>query len=97
LCDLQGLLLLAFDGGQGLLEDVLGRLAEAPLAAAMEVVRGVEQAHQHGGLLHGIGVGAEVFAGQVVEAELLFGGDLPDQVHVDVSGLGSPLRQHLGG
>jgi len=94
--DLQGLLLLALDGGQGLLEDVFGGLLEATLAPTVEVVRRVEQAHQHGGLLHGVGRRAEVLARQFVKAEVFFGGHFPDQIQVDVAGLGGRLRQQLG-
>ena len=109
LLDLQRDLLLALDGHQGLLEDVFGRLLEAAFAATVEVVRGLEQAHQHGGLLDGVGVVAEVLAGQLVKAEVFLGGHFPDQVRVDVgrlrSGLGDQFRraglgeleQHVGG
>jgi hypothetical protein len=109
LLDLQRDLLLALDGHQGLLEDVFRRLLEAALAATVEVVRGLEQAHQHGGLLHGVGAVAEVLAGQLVKAEVFLGGHFPDQVHVDVGACAAAwaisfggrrlgeLEQHVGG
>jgi hypothetical protein len=88
LLDLCGHLLFALDGHQGLLEDVLRCLAETALATAVEVMGCFEQAHQHGGLLHSRGRGAEVFLGQVFEAEFLNRGDFPNQIDVDVG------RQH---
>src|SRR5690606_6051739 len=70
--------------------------AEAALATAVEIVRRVVQAEQHGRLLHGVGLVAEVFLGQVFKPKLVLGGDFPDQVQVNLGGLGGALGQHVG-
>ena len=94
--DLQRDLLLALDAQQGGLDRLLGRLLEAALAGAAEVVRRLEQAEQGRDLLVRAGGGAEIVARQVGKAELLVGREFPGQVEVDL--LRQPLRigQQLG-
>ena len=107
--DGQRLLTFFLQPGQRRLQDLGRRLAEAAAALAMEIHRRRVQAQQHGGHLHGIGFGAVVFGGQLLEAELCFAADLPQEIDVDALGLGfgtfqqfawrgrGETLQHIGG
>ena len=76
-------LLLLLDRGQRLLQDLGRRLLEAALAGAAEVVRRLEQAQQRRRLLRQRGIGAEIVARQVGEAEFVLGREFPGQVQFD--------------
>ena len=52
-------------------------------------MRCFKQAHQHGGLLRQVGLGAEVIACQINKAEIDVAGEFPGHVEVDV------LRQRV--
>ncbi len=89
-CDLGLDLLLLLDRGQRLLQDFGGRLLEAALAGATEVVRRLEQAKQRRRLLRQRGLLAEIVARQVGKAEFFLRGEFPGQFQFD------GLRQGLG-
>jgi hypothetical protein len=83
---LQRLLLLALDAQQGGLDGFFGRLPEQALAQAAEVMRRFEQRKQGRGLLFRPGVGVEVVARQLAEAEIAGRCEFPRQVEVDLGG-----------
>ena len=91
----QGLLLL--DGGQGLLQDFCGRLLEAALACAAEVMRRLVQAEQRARLLGQRGVFREIVAGEVGKAEIVLGREFPGQVQLNRLGHGLGLGDEFGG
>ena len=78
------------------LDGLFGRLLELPAPEPAKVVRRIEQAQQGRGLLLGPGLGIEVFAREVGEAEVLVGREFPGQVEVDLAGQGLGLRHQLG-
>ena len=94
--DLRRDLLLALDAQQRRLDGVFRRLLEQPAAQAAEVVRRLEQPQQRRGLVLGAGLGVEVLARQIGEAELGLGRELPGQVEVDLVGQRAGARQQLG-
>jgi hypothetical protein len=77
------LLALLFQTGQRGLQDFGRRLAEAAAALAVEMDRRRMQAQQHRCRLHGIRFGAVVLGGEILEAELLFAADFPEEIDVD--------------
>mmetsp|Transcript_6765 Transcript_6765/g.28419 ORF Transcript_6765/g.28419 Transcript_6765/m.28419 type:complete len:744 (-) Transcript_6765:569-2800(-) len=95
--DLQGLLTLALDAQQRGLDRFLRRLLELALAGAAEVMRCVVETEQRRGLLHDAGLGIEIVAGQIGEAELALGRELPGQVQVDLVGQRTGFGQQRGG
>ena len=80
--NLLGLLLLLFNGYQGLRNDFGRRFFEAALSRAAKVVRRAEQAQQGGGLLLQRGVLAEILRRQVGKAKLVLRRKLPGQLNV---------------
>ena len=78
-----GLQALLFQSGEGGLQDLGWRLAEAATALAVEIHRRRMQAQQHGRRLHGIGLGTVVFSGEFFESEFLFAADFPEKTDVD--------------
>jgi hypothetical protein len=98
--DLLGLLPLALDGRQRGLHGLVAGLAEYTLARAAKVMWRVEQPEQHGGLVHGVGMGIEVVARQLGETELAVGGELPRQLQIEACGQRASAfdqRGRLGG
>ena len=89
--DLLGNHTFLLNGGQGLRNDVGGRLLEAALARAAEVVRRVKQLEQHASLLGQRRVGRKVVFGKVCKAEFRVGRKFIG--HVQLNG----LRLDLGG
>src|SRR5436305_713749 len=77
--DLRSELALALDAEQRRLDDLLGRLAKAPLAETAKVVRCRKQAQQRRRFLGDARLRAEVVARQLGERELAFGSEFPCQ------------------
>ena len=96
--DLQLDLALFLDRQQRLLHDFFRRLPEAALGAtgATEIMRRVENRQQRGSLLHGGSRVLEIVAGDLAEAEFVFGGEFPQQLHVDIGAQALGLRQQFG-
>jgi hypothetical protein len=84
------------DGGQRLLQDLGGRLLEAPLACAAEVVRRLVQAKQRGCLLGQRGVLGKIVACQVGKTKFAFGCEFPGQRQIDGLGQRLALREQFG-
>ena len=78
---------LLLNGGQRLRNDVGGRLLEAALAGAAEIVRRVKQLEQHAGLLGLAGLGREIVFGEIGKAKLFVGGKFVGHVQLDACGL----------
>ena len=85
-------LFLLLDRGQRLLQDFGGRLLEAALAGATEVVRRLEQAKQRRRLLRQRGLLAEIVARQVGKAEFFLRARIPRPVPVRWSAPGPGPR-----
>ena len=94
--DSQGLLPLLLQSGQGRLEDLRRRLAEAPAALAVEVDRCRMQAQQGGCGLDRTRVAAEIVAGEVGEGEFGVAAGFPEKVGVHAFGLGLGTRYQVG-
>jgi hypothetical protein len=59
-------------------------------------VRRLKKPEQHRGLLHSVGLGVEVFARQIGEAEVVVRRELPRQLGVDLGGKRARVFQQSG-